>query len=163
MNRRGATLLEVLLFSTISVGILLWVTPWLSTPGRLEKKLQATFDERKVLRATDLLLNDVKQIIPGSFQLAEGDGSSVRFQVVGEFQSEQVAYEFQRQPGHTEGDLFRVVEGTATIVLSRLLPPEVDRPIFAYDSKLRLLVLDIRMKQPSGPPLRAVRYAALPN
>lgn len=159
-NRRGITLVEILLFSSISIGLSFWLVPWLSKPSRIQQKMQATLEQQKALRATDIFVNDIKQTLPGQLTF-DPAGQSLTLEIAGESPL-QVRYIYQASPGPQDG-LYRIANGSSTVLLSGLVTSASSAPLFRYDSELRILTLDVLLKMVSGPPLRVVRRVALAN
>ena len=171
-NTRGITLIEILLFSSLSVAVFFWLAFWLPKPVKVQQKLQSTLAEQKALRATDAWVNDVKQMIPGSLSLDSSTGyGPLSFQIAGAAAPSgdppgppvPVLYSYQPEDSGPGGSLYRTVDGTSTVILSGLLAPDPSSPLFQNDPVLRILTVDLRLKGANGPVLRVVRRAALPN
>lgn len=171
-DERGVTLLEILIFSSVGVGLLLWMGQWFAKPTRIQQKMQATFEERQALRATDSLVNDLKQVTPGSVVLENArPDSPLAFHVtgfpsaLGEFPSAgiPVRYVFEPNVLGSEGILYRTEGGTTTVVLKNLILPDETVPLFQQDLKWRILTIQMRMKVTKGTAIRVVRRVALPN
>lgn len=168
-NRRGLSLFELILFSSVSVALLLWLGPWLAKPARIQQKMLAVLDERKALRATDTLVNDLKQVVPGSLTLDNSTPDKwLAFEIAGDETPPgelpgppmSVTYSYRADP---QSSLYRTIDGSTTVVLSNLLPPDPAAPVFRVDPVLRILTMDFRLPDTKGSALRVVRRVALPN
>jgi hypothetical protein len=163
-SRRGVTLVELLLASSLTIIMGFWVATWLSKPARIQQKFVAILDEQKALRATDTWMNDMKQMIPGSLSLDSGAGAGpLAIQIAGEGAPVQVRYTFQPESSGSGGSLVRTVGGTATVILSGLATPEASLPLFRIEPRLRILTLDLRLKTAKSSDVRVVRRASMPN
>jgi len=154
--------------------VLLWIGPWLARPLKIQENVLATEREQKALRATDWLVNDLKQVIPGSLPVEPkepGADSTLELQrasdarPAGEPPWPAVTVRYSL-PGGMAGkgiSLYRVVDGSSTLIASDLLAPDPAEPWWRLDPKLKLVIITLRFQSPDGRPLRVVRHVALPN
>ncbi len=174
MSRRnsGISIIEVVLFGSLAAGLFLWIAPWIAKPTIIQQKLLAALDERKALRATDALINDLKRMMPGSlnteFLPHEGPLTfliSAETTEMGELPSAPsgVSYVYQLAKSGETGALYRVTTTTPAVILDGLLVSEPTSPLFHYDPELKIVTIDLRWKQPERPILRVVRRVSLPN
>ena len=164
-NRReaGITLVEVILFSAISAGILLWASRWFSAPARLQGGLQAVLDEQQAFRAIDVWVNDLKEVIPGSVTVeSAGEGGGLSLDVSAGTTTLRVRYRFE--PGADgQGSLKRVTTESTIEVVTHVLAPDAEHPLFRRDTDVKIVMLDLRKAISPLKTLRLVRRVALPD
>ncbi len=170
--QRGVTLIEILLFGSISATLLLWLSSWLTKPTLIQQQMLATFEEREALRLTDALVNDLKQMIPGTLRLESSTGQGpLTFQIAGPATPPgespgtpvTIRYSYEPPTPGLSGSWTRIVDGTPTVVLNGLEPPMPMEPMIQQDPALRIITMSLRLKMMNGKPLRVVRRVAVPN
>ena len=172
VNTRGVTLVELILFGSLSAAMLLWLASWLAKPARIQQKLLAVMDEQRALRGTDAWVNDFKQMLPGTLILGpESEGRTLTLSMAGDTLPDgsppgvpvSVQYSFEPYEGKPGGALYRTAGGTRAVVLNDVLGPETSTPLFRRDPELPIVTIDLRVKTSGGVPLRVVRRAAIPD
>jgi hypothetical protein len=171
-SQRGVTLVELILYGSLTAMLVFWVASWLSKPVRIQQKLVAAMDEQKALRATDTWVNDLKQTIPGSLHLDPStDSGPLSLQIAGDVTPPgelpgipiSIQYTYQPENSGSGGSLYRTVDGTTTVILGGLLNPDSSNRLFQMEPVLRILTVDLRLKTAKGPALRVVRRVSIPN
>ncbi len=168
MSRRsGFTLLEVVIFGTISCVVIFCMAQFLTKPSQMQHLLSSSETPPEAAHAMDLLVNDLKEAVPGSTQwevltstMPLSFAKTRENSDTGKYEPYLVAYGYEG-PEKGPGALVRVEESSSTVLLSSIDAPTEAAPLFQYDSALHLIMIDIRYHAVGKPPLRLVRRVAL--
>jgi len=164
----GVTLIEVLLFSTITAVVLLAFSYFLNKPSVLQHAVETSDEERDAMRALDRLVMDVKEADPSTLSwdvlaaTAPLVFSRPKFDLAThQYETPVITAYYFNPVTDTEGSLMRVEDGTATLVLSHVETPTQDQPLFQINSELHILMVNLRFHPPGHSVLRVVRRIGL--
>jgi prepilin-type N-terminal cleavage/methylation domain-containing protein len=169
MNHRGLTLIEVMISSMIVAMIALASVRLLKIPFILQGWISQSGVEAQAHPALDRMVKDLKEGIPNSVHWTESaTPAALRFgkaRLVKNSSQKtdilEVGYIFGATESSGEGVLYRVEGGSPTVVLSHILPPSPDQPLFTLDPELHIITVSLRMRPPGRPEERFVRRVAM--
>jgi len=157
-RRGGFSLIEVLIFGSISCFAIYCVAQLLIKPYQMQKTLDASEAPREANRALDTFVNDLKEAAPGSIPWQVlGSTSPLTF---AKSQANPITYGYEG-PGNGPGALARVEGSSETVVLEPIDAPSAAAPLFQYDPSLHIVMIDVRYHPAGKPPIRLVRRVAL--
>ena len=168
MNRRGFTLIEVIIFSGIGIFIMLTAVSFLNKPVVIGKMIARTEQERLATHALDRLVADLKEADPSTiawdviastsslaFSKATFNISSQEYQA-----PTPVTYSYIPVTNDT-GSLIRLENGAKTVLLEHVDKPTPKNPLFQKNGNLHLIMVSLQYRSPGNSPVRVVRRVAV--
>jgi hypothetical protein len=169
MNRHGLSLLDLLIATTLMAGLVLVLARFMNIPFKLQGSMRDAEVRRVANLALDRWVKDLKEGLPNSFTAEpSNDPPTLNFmkpmyEPAGKSLSHlPVAYQFISRPTGL-GALYRVEAGSSTVILEDVEAPTPDQPLFTIDTRLRVVMISLRVRPAGRPALRFVRRVAIPR
>ena len=168
MTRRGVTLIEIVVAMTIGVALIMVMTRLLKVPVAVSGWASDAQVQQVANVALDRWVKDLKEGVPNSFsageQSAHGTLAFTKLHLDPDHKADprlsQIAYQF-RPTSDDSGSLYRVQDGSDTVILPNIQNPTAEDPMFTLDTDLRLVMISLRIRPQGRPALRFVRRVTL--